>query len=64
MGSFTSAPKILNDDSQDDDLDLPNSMTKEDLLSYCSSYLYGTPPLLNRSFANNNYCKCSFIKIF
>ncbi|KAK9500837.1 hypothetical protein O3M35_002024 [Rhynocoris fuscipes] len=51
MGSFNSAPKILNEDSQDNDLLLPERMTKEDLLAYCSKQLQGSgASLIPRTF--------------
>jgi len=52
MGSFTSAPKILNDDAQDNDVDLPEAMTKEELLDYCTSQLQGHPGVIPRTFAS------------
>ncbi|XP_075228661.1 NADP/NADPH phosphatase nocturnin isoform X1 [Lycorma delicatula] len=51
MGSFNSAPKILNEDNQDNDLDLPEKMTHEDLLAHCRKNLEDTP-LVNRNFLN------------
>ncbi|CAB0007498.1 unnamed protein product [Nesidiocoris tenuis] len=49
MGSFTSSPKIMNDDTQDNDLTLPEHMSKDELLGYCAAQLQGTP-LLRRKF--------------
>uniref|UniRef100_A0A0A9ZEV0 Nocturnin n=1 Tax=Lygus hesperus TaxID=30085 RepID=A0A0A9ZEV0_LYGHE len=49
MGSFSSSPKIMNEDTQDNDMSLPEDMTKEDLLRYCSSQLQGAS-VLNRRF--------------
>lgn len=53
MGSFSSSPKILNEDSQDDDIDLPSRMPKEELLAYCSKELDGTPQIIPRRFREN-----------
>ncbi|XP_073974101.1 NADP/NADPH phosphatase nocturnin isoform X2 [Rhodnius prolixus] len=50
MGSFNSAPKILNEDTQDNDVTLPEHMSKEDLLTYCTNQLQGTPSLIPRTF--------------
>ncbi|KAL1517604.1 hypothetical protein ABEB36_001345 [Hypothenemus hampei] len=41
MGSFNSAPKILNDDSQDNDLCLPKNISRHELLQYCQQRPYG-----------------------
>ncbi|XP_014243825.1 nocturnin [Cimex lectularius] len=49
MGSFTSAPKILNEDTEDNDVQLPDKMSKEELLKYCSSQIGGSI-LLQRPF--------------
>lgn len=35
MGSFSSAPKILNDDSQDNDLRIPEGISRQELLQFC-----------------------------
>lgn len=35
MGSFSSTPKILNDDNQDSDVNIPNGMSRQELLQYC-----------------------------
>ncbi|XP_039286262.1 nocturnin isoform X2 [Nilaparvata lugens] len=51
MGSFNSAPKIMNDDNQDDDLNLPARMTHEDFLKHCRKNLEDTP-LVSRSFVD------------
>ncbi|RZF37610.1 hypothetical protein LSTR_LSTR014132 [Laodelphax striatellus] len=51
MGSFNSAPKIMNDDNQDDDLNLPARMTHEDFLKHCRKGLEDTP-LVSRRFVN------------
>ncbi|XP_043189108.1 nocturnin-like isoform X2 [Amphibalanus amphitrite] len=51
MGSFTSAPKILNPDSADDALTFPEeSMTPAEMESYCRQQLSELPPLLTREF--------------
>nr|CAD7575705.1 unnamed protein product [Timema californicum] len=50
MGSFTSAPKILNDDLQDSDLDLPETLSREQLLQRCHKELEGVPALVSRRF--------------
>ncbi|XP_015908367.1 nocturnin isoform X3 [Parasteatoda tepidariorum] len=52
MGSFTSAPKILNDDTADNDLLLQNVSTWEDLHLRCQEELSCLPPKITRSFKN------------
>ena len=51
MGSFNSAPKINNTDSQDDSLDIPNGLSTSELLQHVK-HLRGVhqPPLLSRFF--------------
>ncbi|XP_012267234.2 nocturnin isoform X2 [Athalia rosae] len=48
MGSFTSAPKILNEDAQDSDIALPSRMTRSEILERCRCEC--VQPLLRRSF--------------
>lgn len=50
MGSFTSAPKILNEDTQDADVELPAHMSREELLQHCRQQLENLPALVKRSF--------------
>ena len=50
MGSFTSAPKILNEDTQDADVELPAHMSREELLQHCHQQLENLPALVKRSF--------------
>ncbi|GIY96936.1 nocturnin [Caerostris extrusa] len=50
MGSFTSAPKILNDDTADNDLVLPSSFNWDDLRIKCEEELAGLPPKIDRDF--------------
>lgn len=50
MGSFTSAPKILNEDTQDADVELPARMSREELLQHCHQQLENLPALVKRSF--------------
>jgi hypothetical protein len=50
MGSFTSAPKILNEDTQDADVELPTHMSREELLQHCRQELENLPALVKRSF--------------
>lgn len=52
MGSFNSAPKINNIDSQDDDVDIPNGLeTAADLVNHCKLMRGDNrPELLQRSF--------------
>lgn len=52
MGSFNSAPKINNIDSQDDDVDVPNGLqTTADLVNHCKLMRGDNrPELLQRSF--------------
>lgn len=48
MGSFTSTPKILNGDHQDNDLYLPDGLSREELLQYCQKY--HLHPMVKRAF--------------
>lgn len=52
MGSFNSAPKINNIDSQDDDIEIPNGLaTASDLVNHCKLMRGDNrPELLQRSF--------------
>ena len=51
MGSFTSAPKILNPDSADDAVTFPaETMTPAEMETYCRQQLTELPPLLTREF--------------
>ncbi|KAK7791672.1 hypothetical protein R5R35_002043 [Gryllus longicercus] len=51
MGSFTSAPKILNDDSQDNDVRVPARQSREEVLARCCKELAERrPPLVRRAF--------------
>lgn len=52
MGSFNSAPKINNIDSQDDDVEVPNDLeTRIDLVNHCKLMRGDSrPELLQRSF--------------
>lgn len=52
MGSFNSAPKINNSDSQDDDVEIPNGLaTATDLVNHCKLMRGDNQPeLLQRSF--------------
>ncbi|XP_077559961.1 NADP/NADPH phosphatase nocturnin isoform X3 [Haemaphysalis longicornis] len=52
MGSFTSAPKIANEDQADCDLELETQQptTREELLARCRRELQSLPPQLKRSF--------------
>ncbi|XP_063236229.1 nocturnin isoform X3 [Bacillus rossius redtenbacheri] len=50
MGSFTSAPRIPNDDTQDADVRLPERMSRDELLERCRRELRGLPALVKRAF--------------
>jgi hypothetical protein len=51
MGSFNSAPKINNADTQDDFIDIPVGLTSSDLVHHCSRMRGDNmPPLLTRNF--------------
>lgn len=52
MGSFNSAPKINNIDSQDDDVEIPSGLeTAADLVNHCKLMRGDNrPELLQRSF--------------
>lgn len=51
MGSFNSAPKINNADTQDDFVDIPVGLTSSDLVHHCVRMRGDNlPPLLKRNF--------------
>ncbi|KAH7968656.1 hypothetical protein HPB52_010512 [Rhipicephalus sanguineus] len=52
MGSFTSAPKIANEDQADCDLEMEpqRPVTREELLARCRQELQSLPPQLKRNF--------------
>lgn len=51
MGSFNSAPKINNADTQDDCLDIPVGLSTSDLVHHCMRMRGDNlPPLLKRHF--------------
>lgn len=54
MGSFTSAVKIQNDDTQDNDLALPEQLSRQELLQHCQKHLADLPPSIKRSFRRTN----------
>jgi len=50
MGSFTSAPKIMNGDVQDDDVDFSCVATQAEMKTRCQTELVSLPPLIQRQF--------------
>lgn len=46
MGSFSSAPRLVNPDSQDDALQLPARISREELCRWCERQLHNTPAKL------------------
>ncbi|XP_049819753.1 nocturnin isoform X2 [Aethina tumida] len=50
MGSFSSAPKILNDDVQDNDLVIPKSLSRNELLQHCQKQIRIGYPIFKRAF--------------
>uniref|UniRef100_A0A8D8R0S3 Nocturnin n=1 Tax=Cacopsylla melanoneura TaxID=428564 RepID=A0A8D8R0S3_9HEMI len=54
MGSFSSAPKIPNKDVQDEDIDLPDNISKQELLSFCDRELDSEDKLVERRFSTVN----------
>lgn len=50
MGSFTSAPKMVNDDSQDDDVDFSGICTPHALRDRCRDELKELPARIERHF--------------
>lgn len=55
MGSFNSAPKVNNTDSQDDDVRVPNFTTQYELIQYCQKMRGGNlPQLIQRQFFNES----------
>ncbi|CAH0545835.1 unnamed protein product [Brassicogethes aeneus] len=50
MGSFSSAPKILNDDIQDNDLVLPKNISRNELLQHCQKQIRVGHPIFKRHF--------------
>lgn len=55
MGSFTSATKILNDDCQDNDVQLPERLSRLELLEHCSKALFHLPSLVKRSLKYRDF---------
>lgn len=53
MGSFNSAPKIPNDDCQDNDVNLPKNISRTELLQYCHQRPYGQL-MFKRAFKKTN----------
>ncbi|KAJ8919962.1 hypothetical protein NQ315_006491 [Exocentrus adspersus] len=49
MGSFTSAPKILNDDTLDHDVNLPKHISRNELLQHCQRQPK-VHPMVKRAF--------------
>lgn len=54
MGSFTSAVKIQNDDTQDNDLAFPDQISRQELLQHCQKQLAHLPAPIKRSFRRAN----------
>lgn len=54
MGSFTSAVKIQNDDTQDNDLTYPEHLSRQELLQHCQKQLSHLPVSIKRSFRRTN----------
>jgi len=50
MGSFTSAPKIANEDVQDDDVDFEDIRTEADMKEKCKRELAALPDRIPRMF--------------
>jgi len=50
MGSFTSAPKMINDDVQDDDVDFGGISTQQEMKDRCQQELGSLPPMIQRHF--------------
>lgn len=50
MGSFTSAPKIINEDTQDDDVDFTAVQSSEDMRQRCRQELALLPARIQRDF--------------
>lgn len=48
MGSFTSAPKMVNDDNQDDDVDFETVRSEEEMKERCRMELTGLPECIQR----------------
>lgn len=49
MGSFSSSPKILNDDSQDNDIQMPINISRFELIQYCQKQPQ-VHPMVKRAF--------------
>lgn len=49
MGSFTSAPKIPNEDTADNDVEFSSCSNWKDLLARCEAELVGWPKSISRS---------------
>lgn len=50
MGSFSSAPKILNEDHQDNDISLPKAISRNELLQHCQKQSMLHHPMIKRAF--------------
>lgn len=48
MGSFSSTPKILNGDTQDNDVHVPEGISRQELIQYCQKQQ--RHPLIKRAF--------------
>ncbi|RZC32345.1 hypothetical protein BDFB_013367, partial [Asbolus verrucosus] len=49
MGSFSSTPKILNDDNQDNDIQMPINISRFELIQYCQTQPQ-VHPMVKRAF--------------
>jgi hypothetical protein len=49
MGSFSSTPKILNDDCQDNDIQMPINFSRYELIQYCQTQPQ-VHPMVKRAF--------------
>lgn len=66
MGSFNSSPKLVNDDSQDNDVLLPDSINRSNLLQYLKGNaeradLY---PMIERKFSRATHLDHDYITKF
>lgn len=64
MGSFTSAPKMVNDDHQDDDVEFGAIETFEALRDRCRDELKELPARIERHFPKARTSNASTIRLF
>ena len=64
MGSFTSAPKMVNDDCQDDDVEFSDNETFETIHDRCRDELKELPARIERHFPKTRSTNENSIRVF